>query len=156
MVLVDDKVPNHPLPRFAASFSGFGFIPCRGAACCAPSQQDRSRSTGCLSSRLLAFLQLRLLATANPGGRVTRWERFHGCFFNNVQHLVLGKRLARICRRRWCLLGMLRHSNPDSTPPRLRWDMPALRFPAPPRKCSNVAPQTFNPLPSQHLPVPFE
>jgi len=66
-------------------------------------------------SRLLAFLQLRLLTTANPGRRVACGERFEGRLFNNIQNFLLRRRLARIQRRRRRLLGILLHNNPDST-----------------------------------------
>src|SRR6267142_214507 len=68
------------------------------------------------SRRLLAFQQLQLCTACIPGGRVTRRERFHGRFFNNVQRFFLRSRLVRIHRCRWCLLWMLLHNNFDSTP----------------------------------------
>src|SRR5438270_164886 len=50
------------------------------------------------------------------GERVACGERFEGRFFNNVEDFFLGRRLVQIHRRRWCVLKMVRHGNPDSTP----------------------------------------
>src|SRR5258708_2863246 len=114
-------------PRFPTSLSGvllFSFVGAQHAApiSARPFTFHRHRS-----SRLPALQQLQFCTPGIPSRRITRRKRFHGRFFNNVQRFFLRRSLARIHRRRWCLLGILFHSNPDSTPPRPRSNTPAAR-----------------------------
>src|SRR6266851_2783577 len=120
------------------------------------------------SSGLQAFQQLQPFATGNPGRRVTRGERFHRRFFNNVQ-LLLCRSLGRIRRHGRCLLGIPHHNKPHSTPLRYLWsfDFSSISFlqplysrfsasPLPHPSPEVLLPSILNPLFAQQLPVSFE